>query len=208
MNWWWLVLSSYLIASIPFGYLIGRARLGIDVRTLGSGNVGATNVMRTVGKLPGLCVLLLDMAKGTIPVLIAMTFGASASVVGGVALAAVGGHVFSIFLRFRGGKGVATAIGAYLPIAPLHGLFVIAIFIVVFLWKRYVSLASMVAVASFPAVLLIANQTGLFPPVPAPIVLSATISSLLIIVRHLENIYRLLSGKESRLEDPAEVHLQ
>ncbi len=208
MKWWWLILGSYLVASIPFGYLIGRARFGIDVRTLGSGNVGATNVMRTVGKLPGLCVLLLDMAKGTIPVLIVMVIGAPAEVVGSVALAAVCGHVFSIFLLFRGGKGVATAIGAYLPIAPSQALFVIAIFMVVLLWKRYVSMASMVAVASFPAVLLIANQTGWFPLIPVPIVVSATVSSFLIIVRHLENIYRLLSGKESRLEGPLEVRLK
>ncbi len=208
MKWWWLILGSYLLASIPFGYLIGRARSGLDVRTLGSGNVGATNVMRTMGKLPGVVVLLLDMAKGTIPVLVSTLLGASASVVGGVAIAAVCGHVFSIFLRFRGGKGVATAFGAYLPIASSHILFVMAIFMIVLLWKRYVSLASMVAVASFPAVLLIGNQTGWLPLVPVSIVLSAAVCSMLIIVRHLENIYRLLSGNESRVEDPREVQLK
>ena len=208
MNWWILGLGTYLLGSIPFGYLIGRVRAGVDVRALGSGNVGATNVMRTVGKLPALFVLFLDLAKGALPVWIAIGMHAPPAALGGVALAAVLGHVFSVFLGFRGGKGVATAIGAFLPIVPIPTLATVTVFLVVLWWKRYVSLASVMAVASFPAALILFNQAGWLAATPTPIVLSATIAALVIIVRHLENIQRLLSGEESRLEDPMEVRLK
>jgi glycerol-3-phosphate acyltransferase PlsY len=208
LSWWFFLLGTYLLGSIPFGYLIGKSRAGVDVRTVGSGNVGATNVMRTVGRAPGMLVLLLDLAKGAIPVAIAIRMNAAPAVVGGVALVAVLGHVFSIFLGFRGGKGVATAIGAFLAIAPIPALTAISIFGAVLIWKRYVSLASVVAVATFPAILVLVNRTGWTDVIPTPIVLSATVAALVITVRHLGNIRRLLSGEETRLEDPMEVGLK
>jgi glycerol-3-phosphate acyltransferase PlsY len=161
--------------------------------------------MRTVGRAPGVFVLLLDLAKGAIPVSIAIWMNAPAGVIGGVAVAAVFGHVFSVFLGFHGGKGVATAIGAFLPVVPIPALTAIAIFVVVLLWKRYVSLASVVAVATFPATLVLLNRAGWMDVIATPIVLSATIAALVITVRHLGNIHRLLSGEESRLEDPMEA---
>ena len=208
MTWWYLILGAYLLGSIPFGLLIGLAKAGIDVRTFGSGNVGATNVMRTLGKKVGLAVLILDMAKGAVPVSIAIGFGAPTAVVAGVAFAAVCGHVFSIYLGFRGGKGVATAIGAFLPIAPIPIVAMIAIFVVTLLWKHLVSLASVAAVTLFPVLLMLFNQVDSLPQVSTPIILSAVASSILIVVRHAGNIQRILEGQEARLEDPAEVHLE
>ena len=208
MTWWYLILGAYLLASIPFGLLVGLAKSGIDVRTFGSGNVGATNVMRTLGKKAGLIVLILDMAKGAVPVSIAIAAGAPQVMIGGVALAAVCGHVFSIYLGFRGGKGVATAIGAFLPIAPIPTLSMIAIFVVTLLWKHVVSLASVAAVTLFPVLLLLFNQVDSLPRVAESIILSATAASILIVARHAGNIQRMLDGREARLEDPAEVHLE
>lgn len=208
MTWWYLILGAYLLASIPFGLLVGLAKSGIDVRTFGSGNVGATNVMRTLGKKAGLIVLVLDMAKGALPVSIAIGAGAPPAMIGGTALAAVCGHVFSIYLGFRGGKGVATAIGAFLPIAPIPTLSMIAIFIGTLIWKHLVSLASVAAVTLFPLLLLLSNQVDWLPRIADSIILSATAVSILIVARHTGNIQRMLDGREARLEDPAEVHLE
>ena len=208
MNWTLYLVGTYVIGSIPFGYLIGRARSGIDVRAVGSGNVGATNVMRTVGRIPGTFVLLLDMAKGLIPVLLAVKLNAPVKMLATVALVAVVGHVFSIFLGFRGGKGVATAIGGFMPLAPLQALCVIVIFGIVVLWKRYVSLASVLAVTLFPVVLVVFNATTGVQRTPLPIIVSAVIVSLLILVRHLDNLRRLWVGKESRIEDAVEVQVK
>lgn len=202
---WLLLVGAYLLGAVPFGLLIGYSIAGIDVRTLGSGNVGATNVLRCVGRTAGLAVLVLDMAKGAIPVLIAAHLEVSTLSIAGVALASVVGHVFSIFLGFRGGKGVATAIGAFLPLAPVPSLILILIFLLIFFWRRIVSLASVVSAGLFPILLLISNRVDTLPPIAAPIVLSAAIVSALIIGRHVGNIQRILDGDESRLEDPVEV---
>ena len=206
MSWWPLVIGSYLLGSIPFGYLIGRARSGIDVRRLGSGNVGATNVIRTVGPASGLLVLVLDMAKGAIPVSVAVQLGAPDRVIAGVALATVFGHVFSVFLKFRGGKGVATAIGAFLAVGTRgRSLGYRRICHVGGLETLCFSSASVVSVAMFPLVLVLFNRIETFGSVSTPVVVSALIASFTIVARHLGNIRRLLAGRESRLEDPVEV---
>ena len=157
---WILIGVAYLLGSIPFGYLIVKERVGLDVRSVGSGNVGATNVLRVSGKGPAVAVLLMDMAKGCFPVLVGRLLGVSPGFLAVVAVAAVLGHVFPIFLGFRGGKGVATAVGAFLALAPIATATAIAVFIVLVVWKRYVSLASVVAVASFPLWAYIYGRTG------------------------------------------------
>lgn len=188
---------SYLLGSIPFGYLLVRIFRGEDVRQSGSGNIGATNVSRKSPAL-GALTLLLDALKGVAAVLLA------ARIVDGVsnikpfqpmeiaALFVVLGHVFPIWLKFHGGKGVATGLGSFLVIAPKAVLLATAIFILLVLLFRYVSLASIVAVAVFPLFLLraVSNVRDFA---------FAAATSLLIIARHCENIRRLLAGTESRV---------
>src|SRR5437773_714261 len=139
-----LVLFGYLLGSIPTGYILGFLA-GVDVRKAGSGNVGATNVARVVGKRQGLLTLVADAAKGFIPVFVSAQFGLSATVIGFVGVAAFLGHLFPVFLKFQGGKGVATALGVFLGLAPLASLILILIFTAVVLCSRLVSLSSMTA---------------------------------------------------------------
>jgi glycerol-3-phosphate acyltransferase PlsY len=191
---------SYLMGSIPFGYLLVRIFHGEDVRLSGSGNIGATNVSRKSPVL-GLLTLLLDAAKGTgavalsyvvadhmvaIPYLEQLAVGA---------LFAVLGHIFPVWLKFRGGKGVATGLGAFALLAPKAVLIAVGIFIVVVSISRYVSLGSMVAVAVFP---FAAGMIGQFYLSPLALAL-ISIASLLILVKHRENARRLWAGTESRL---------
>jgi glycerol-3-phosphate acyltransferase PlsY len=191
---------SYLLGSIPFGYLLVRIFRGEDVRRSGSGNIGATNVSRKSPAL-GAVTLLLDALKGSAAVVVAYRLSSSGwvkplHVMAMAAFLAVGGHIFPIWLKFRGGKGVATSLGSYLVIAPKAVLVAVGIFIVVVAIFRYVSLASIIAVASLP--LLFIFET---PPLDDNWItlLFMTITSLLIIGRHHENIRRLLAGSESRV---------
>jgi glycerol-3-phosphate acyltransferase PlsY len=191
---------SYLLGSIPFGYLLVRIFCGEDVRQSGSGNIGATNVSRKSPVL-GALTLLLDALKGTAAVTLSyvvadhMTAIPSLDQVTVGALFAVLGHMFPVWLKFRGGKGVATGLGAFLVIAPKAVLIAVVIFIVVVLISRYVSLGSMVAVAVFPFAAGIIGQFYLSPKGLALI----SITSLLILVKHHENARRLLAGTESRI---------
>jgi glycerol-3-phosphate acyltransferase PlsY len=193
---------SYLLGSIPFGYLLVRIFRGEDVRQSGSGNIGATNVSRKSPVL-GALTLLLDALKGSAAV--ALGYHLSGGRTGGVkpyqamavaALFAVLGHVFPVWLKFRGGKGVATGLGAFMVIAPKAVLLVVGVFIVVVVIFRYVSLGSIIAVACFPLLLVPGIQKDGNAPV-ALILMTAT--SLLIIAKHHENIRRLLAGTESRV---------
>ena len=192
---------GYLLGSIPFGYLLVRIFRGEDVRHSGSGNIGATNVARKSPSL-GAVTLLLDALKGTAAV--ALAYRLSAGTAGSVAspqamtmaaLFAVLGHVFPVWLNFRGGKGVATGLGSFILIAPKSALVAAGIFVAAVMISRYVSLASILAVASFPLLVYEFRAYG-----SAPIALAfVIITSLLIIVRHHENIHRLLAGTENRM---------
>jgi acyl phosphate:glycerol-3-phosphate acyltransferase len=186
-----LVLIAYLLGSVPTGYILGSLA-GVDVRQAGSGNVGATNVARVVGKRHGIFTLIADVAKGFVPVFLALNLNFSPLATACVGIAAFLGHVYSVFLRFEGGKGVATALGVFLALAPWATLVLIMIFAAVFLATRIVSLSSMVAAVSAPLVLWI----GSHPPIW--IWMSVFIAAM-IVLRHRANIQRLLSGTEPKL---------
>lgn len=192
---------SYLLGSIPFGYLLVRTFRGEDVRLSGSGNIGATNVSRKSPVL-GVLTLILDALKGTVAVLLAyLVVGRTPEssraylVVSLAALFAVLGHLFPVWLKFRGGKGVATGLGSFVVIAPKSVLLAVGVFIVAVLVFRYVSLGSILAVAFFPFLVYKMHAYGNDPV--ALILITST--SLLIIVKHHENVRRLLAGTENRV---------
>ena len=194
---WLLVLLGYVLGSIPFGYLLVRAQSGGDVRAIGSGNIGATNVARTAGVSVGLATLVLDAAKGFFAVWLAGHFsGGNIRFMMYAGLAAISGHVFPIWLKFSGGKGVATALGVFLMISWAAVAAAVAIFaIVVFFW-RYVSLASISAAAALPLLVYLLYAPGHAPP--AAVTACTLLAAVLVIVKHRENIERLLAGTEPR----------
>jgi glycerol-3-phosphate acyltransferase PlsY len=204
-NWLLLVgiaVGAYLLGSIPFGYILVRLTRGEDVRASGSGNIGATNVARSGGKGLGILTLLLDTFKGWLPVWVVLHLpGMPVAndrqlhvLAAAVALLAVLGHMFTVWLRFKGGKGVATGLGVFLALAPAAVLISVALFAVIFALTRYVSLGSIVAAASFPIILLI-REGNIFGP--WGMALTTTVA-VLVIVRHHQNIGRLVNGTESR----------
>jgi glycerol-3-phosphate acyltransferase PlsY len=184
--------AAYLLGSIPSGLLLGKA-YGIDVRKEGSGNIGATNLYRTVGRKVGVLTLLCDCLKGFIPVLVVKLTALPPDYAAWVGLAAFCGHVFSIFLRFKGGKGVATALGVFLALSPLAVAIALAVFLaLVFKW-RYVSLGSIMAAAVMPpAVTLLGGRLVL--------VLVTALIAVIVIVKHHENIRRLVGGTENKFK--------
>lgn len=198
-----ILLSAYLIGSLPFGYLAGKLIKRIDLRQEGSRNVGATNVFRVMGTLPAIVVLLLDISKGFLSIHLASLFQLGGSM--GISpqtfnlvrilagLAAIAGHNWTIFLKFRGGKGVATGCGVSLGLAPLPALVSLAIFVVVTGLTRYVSLGSMFAVLTFPLNCLLFKE-------PLILVFFGSFVALVVVVRHQANIKRLIAGTENRIE--------
>jgi glycerol-3-phosphate acyltransferase PlsY len=205
-----LILFAYLLGSIPFGFLIAKAH-GKDLRLIGSGNIGATNATRALGKKWGTICLLLDVCKGLLPMLLVPLLGlieqdSSLRLVLWllVGCAAVLGHVFPIYLKFEGGKGVATSLGIVLGLWPYYtlcGLGVFAIWLVTLLIWRTVSLSSILAAASFPIIL--AALTIILEPWEIeqlwPLIAVASGMALLIVLRHKTNIKRLLDGSESKI---------
>jgi glycerol-3-phosphate acyltransferase PlsY len=187
-------LLAYLLGSIPFGYLIVRWQKGVDVRSTGSGSTGATNVMRNLGIIGFVATFVLDVGKGALAVLLASRLSsADPRWIAASSVAAILGHCFPVWLKFRGGKGVATGVGVFLALAPLQVAMALAIFaIVVAIW-RYVSLGSIVATAAFPLLVYFMKHA------PLPIVLGAAGGALIIIIMHHANIYRLLNGTESKV---------
>jgi glycerol-3-phosphate acyltransferase PlsY len=187
-------VTGYFLGSIPFGYLLVRFFRGADVRTTGSGNIGATNVARTSPKL-GLLTLVLDVLKGAAAVGLALTiFPDSRTAAFIAALAAVCGHIFPVWLRFRGGKGVATGLGSFVLLTPKAILLAMAVFLVMVAMFRYVSLASVTAAASLPVFARQLREAGS----SAEIALVA-LASALIILKHHQNIRRLLSRTEPKI---------
>jgi glycerol-3-phosphate acyltransferase PlsY len=187
-----LIVFAYLLGSIPTGLLLSKALAGKDPRQQGSRNIGATNVMRTAGKALGAATLIGDVLKGLIPVVIALWLGREQTWVAGVGLAAFLGHCFSIYLRFKGGKGVATAVGILLPLAPLAVCFDILFFAGVLVASRVVSVGSILGATAMPILIWLIGY-------PLPYVILGTCVAALIIYRHKENIQRLMTGKESNL---------
>ena len=185
------ILAGYLIGSIPFALILAR-RWGSDVRLVGSGNLGAANVMRASGTTAGVLVAVLDMVKGAASVWLAARVSDSADVPAAAGLAAIVGHVYPIWLRFRGGKGVATACGGFSMMTPAAAPLALAIFAVVVWQTRYISLGSVLASMALPP---IAWATGS----PPAAVLAAVVASALIVFRHRSNVVRLWSGTERRV---------
>jgi glycerol-3-phosphate acyltransferase PlsY len=186
-----LAAGAYLLGSIPFGYWLLRATRGVDIRTVGSGNIGASNVWRSFGWRYGLPVMLFDIAKGLVPALVATEVaGSLAGVIAGGA--AMLGHARPVFLGFaRGGKAVATAGGAFIGLAPVVGLIGAGIWIVVFVLTRFASVASIVSACSLP---LLAWGFG----EPWPVIAFGGAAAAAVVVLHRQNLRRLLSGTESR----------
>jgi len=185
-----LIGFAYLLGSIPSGYVLGKLS-GVDVRQAGSGNVGATNVARAVGKRQGVLTLLADVLKGMAPVAIGLWMQLQPETIAMVASAAFLGHLYPIFLEFRGGKGVATGLGALLIIAPLATMLLVGVFVAVAFPTRLVSLSSIIAAALAPLVLWMFFQ-------PPAIVWMGAFLAAMIVWRHRGNIQRLLAGTEPR----------
>ena len=186
-----LLIFAYLLGSVPTGYILGSLA-GVDVRKAGSGNVGATNVARVVGKRHGILTLVADIAKGFIPIAVAFSLGLTPTATAFVGIAAFLGHLYPVFLRFQGGKGVATALGVFFGLAPWATLVLMAIFVLVVLATRVVSLSSMVAAAFAPIVFWFFFHS--------PILTGTSLFiAVMIILRHRGNIQRLLLGTEPRL---------
>jgi glycerol-3-phosphate acyltransferase PlsY len=196
-----VALGAYLCGSIPFGYILVRIFYGIDVRSIGSGNIGATNVARTGGKKIAILTLVLDSFKGWLPVhlilhhLHAATPAQLNTYAAVAAFCCLLGHMFPVWLRFKGGKGVATGLGVFLALAPKVALLAFALFLLVVAVTRYVSLGSVLACAVFPLGLW--WLTG--DRFTAPALAISAAAALLVILRHHQNIARLLAGTENRL---------
>ena len=185
-----LIVFGYLMGSVPVGFILG-SRSGIDVRAVGSGNVGATNVARVVGKRQGILTLIADTAKGFLPVILAMQLGASLAATVLVGAAAFLGHLHPIFLKFKGGKGVATALGVFLAVAPMATLVLVALFAVTVLASRIVSLSSILTAVAAPIIFWLFSY-------PLLVVGMAAFIALAITCRHRSNIRRMMNGSEPR----------
>jgi glycerol-3-phosphate acyltransferase PlsY len=189
------VIAAFAVGTIPWGLLLARRVAGVDVRTVGSGNVGATNVSRVLGRRWFLVVFALDAAKGALPVLVApRLLGADSSAWTGVAcgLAAVLGHVFNPFLRWKGGKGVATAAGVCGALAPVPALCALGVFLAVLAAARFVSLASICGAASLPPFALVLGS-------PTPVVVFGVVAAAVVTLRHRANLGRIAAGTEPRV---------
>ena len=186
------VIAAYILGAIPFGFLLVKWKTGGDVRRAGSGNIGATNVLRTTGRAAGIATLLLDIAKGYAAVWLAgYLTGENPLWMSAAALAVMAGHAFPVFLGFRGGKAVASFVGAYLCLTPLPLAAVALVFFVVVAATRHISVGSIVGALTFPlGVFLISHP-------PRPVIAAAVISGAFIIYRHKENIERIREGTEN-----------
>lgn len=187
-----LIITAYFLGSIPTGLLLAKAA-GVDIRSSGSGNIGATNVYRTLGRSVGVMTLLGDCLKGLLPVLLARKLGLTDQWIAAVGLAAFLGHVYTVFLCFKGGKGVATALGVFLGVSPLSVAGALLIFVAI-VWKtRYISLGSITAAAVMPGLVAVLDGRP-------PLVLMSVLIAALVVWKHRENIQRLRAGVENRFK--------
>ena len=186
------VILGYLLGSIPFAFLLSRRLRGIDIRLAGSGNVGAANVLRTSGLGAALAVMALDLAKGAGSVLIVQRWAAGDGAPAAAGLAAIVGHIYPVWLRFRGGKGVATACGAFGVLIPAVVAPVVAIFLIVVWMTRFISLGSVVATLSLGPIAYALHA-------PAPIVAASAGAAAVIVFRHRSNLARIRRGTERRI---------
>ncbi len=191
-----LVLFGYLLGAVPVGYLVGRA-FGVDVRRVGSGNIGTANVLRAAGKWAAILTLFGDMLKGFVPVVLASTLVGSEWLHAAVGLAAVAGHCWPVFLRFKGGKAVATGAGTSIGLAPVVGLALFAFWWAVVLLSRYTSLGAIAVMLVSPFVFWLTGQ-------PLPYVLYTVVGGALVLYRHRENARALLAGRERKVGQKAE----
>ncbi len=195
-----LALLSYLVGSIPIGFMLGKAR-GVDLRTIGSGNVGATNVYRAFGFRVAIFVFMLDVSKGFVgaAVLPAIWTPEALSITWVrmiCGIAAIAGSIASVFLKFKGGKGVATAVGVLLGLEPFSTIIGLAIWAALFIRYRYVSLGSIVGAVALPVLIAVFNRNGLLR---YPVFYFSLLVALIVVVRHRSNIGRLLKGTENRI---------
>ena len=186
-------LLGYVFGSIPCGLWLVKAFHGIDIRNYGSGNIGTTNVFRTVGPKTAAAVLAGDMLKGIVALYIISKFSADPVIVAGTALGALLGHNYSLFLGFKGGKGVATGLGLFLYMLPWGAAAGLGVWIIIVLITRYVSLGSVIAA-------LAAASAGWYLNYPVPFAVFGTLACLFVIIRHKDNIRRLLDGTESKIK--------
>jgi glycerol-3-phosphate acyltransferase PlsY len=188
-----VLLIAYLLGAIPFGFLLVKLTTGKDVRGGGSGNIGATNVLRTTGRAAGIATLLLDIAKGYAAIWIAGRWtNDNPFWMSGAALAVMAGHAYPVFLRFKGGKAVASLVGAFLALAPWALAAVLLVFVVVVAWTRHISLGSIVGAASLPLAVWLIQQS------PLPVFVAALVAGVFVILRHRTNIQRLRDDVEHK----------
>lgn len=187
------IIFAYLCGAIPFAYIIAKAVGKVDIRTVGSGNPGATNVFRTIGKGAGSVTFILDALKGFVPVWFAFFIDSSFSYSVAIVAAVIMGHVFSVFLKFKGGKGVATACGAFLALMPLPTLCALLVFLIVFLASGYVALGSICAAVVIPL-------SAFFSGYHIEAIIFSFAIALLIIYKHRTNISRLRHGTEHKFK--------
>lgn len=188
-----LVVIAYLVGSVPTAYLLVRMAVGQDIRTRGSGNVGGTNALRTAGWRIGITVTLIDVVKGVLAVWLMRLYNPESGWVAAAVLAAVLGHCYPVWLKFRGGKGVATGFGAFLVIAPLSALAALGLWFVVLVIARWVSLASMVASAAFPLLLKLIDRPDLRT------LAAVSVAAVVIVLRHVSNMRKIVAGEEARI---------
>lgn len=189
------ILLGYGVGSLPLGYLVASRTKGIDVRRVGSGNVGAANAYRSAGLAAALIVVLVDIAKGASSVFFAARFATGAADPVAAGIAAIIGHVYPVWLRFHGGKGVATACGVFWMLAPLATAISASVFVIVVWLTRYVSLGSVIATIALPPLAWFTDKS-------VPVVIGAAVAAIVIVQRHRANLARLQQGRERRLVRP------
>ena len=185
------VALGYLFGSIPFAFLVTRAR-GIDIRKVGSGNVGAANVLRTAGVMPAVAVMLLDIAKGAMAVQVARLVTGDLAVVTAAGCAAIVGHIYPAWLGFRGGKGVAASAGVFGMLAPVATVIAATVFVGTVVVTRFMSAGSIAGALALAVAVMVGN-------VPAPVVAGAMLAAILVVHRHRDNLSRLVAGTERRI---------